>query len=96
MNQDLIKYLTNGGLIKTLGIVVLFVFTLGSGGIVAYDIMTNQPVNPVITTFLGIVLTHVANMFAQMQTTTLVTGALLVNPTQTGQLQGGVNDAQGS
>lgn len=91
MNDRLITYLTNGGLLKTLGIVVLFLFTLGSGAIVAYDILSNQPVNPVVATFLSMVLTHVTNMMFQAQLGGIVTSALLINPQQ-GQ-QGGSEHA---
>jgi hypothetical protein len=82
-NQDLlVAYLTNGGLLKTLSIILLFLFAIGAGTIVGYDLLAGLPVNPVLATFLSIVLTHVTNMFAQAQTTGLVTGALLFNAQQ--------------
>lgn len=84
MNQQMVDYLTDGGLIKTLGIVILFLFTLGSGTILGYDIVTQQAINPVVSTFLGIVLTHITNLMFQSQSTGIITSALMLNPNQQG------------
>lgn len=91
MNDQLIKYLTDGGLIKTLGIIILFLFTLGGGAIVGYDILTGQAINPIIATFMSIVLTHVTNMMFQSQTSSIVSSALLFNPAATAGVGGGDN-----
>lgn len=92
MNDLLLKYLTNGGLIKTLGIVVLFLFTIGSGAIAGYDILSSQPVNPVVATYLSIVLTSIIQMLNLNQTAGIVSSALLIQPQpQQGTVQNGAN-----
>lgn len=87
VTQQLVSYLTNGGLLKTLSIIILFLFTLGSGGIIAYELLSNEPVNPIIATYLSIVLTSIVHMLNLTQTSGIIASALLINPP--------ISDAQG-
>lgn len=80
MNQQLLRYLTNGGLLKTLGIICLFLFTIGAGSIAGYDILTNQPISPIIATYLSFALTSITHMVNLAQTSGLISSAVLINP----------------
>ena len=60
-------FFSNGGFAKMMSTIIQSIFVLGIGALLFIEGYHNQPFNPYLLTFLGVILGHQATMFAGVQ-----------------------------
>jgi hypothetical protein len=62
VTEDTRKFLTNGGLMKFLAILTVFLFTIGAGIIFIIEVLSNQTINSTVVIWLSIILGAISNI----------------------------------
>lgn len=61
-------FLSNGGLSKMLWIILTFLLGLGSVIILFYEIVSNQPINPIVFGIIGSISAHLFTIGGSLNT----------------------------
>lgn len=65
--MNLQQFLSNGGFAKMMSTIIQAIFVIGIGVILAIEALNNQPFNPYLLSFLGLILGHQASVYAGVQ-----------------------------